>query len=178
MKVASTHTYAARPDVVFDVMTSPDVVQAKYQALGHQDVRIIERSERAGIISIRTRRGVPMDVPGFAKRFLSSVNVIEQHDEWDPVMPDGARWGIWQVTARGVPVTTGGQMRLAPTADGGTIVEITGEVLCPMPLVGGKIASFVGEHVERTMRAEEALVDGYLVEVQRPRPGVEHQHAG
>jgi hypothetical protein len=164
MKVASTHRYAAAPEVVFDVLTSPDVLIAKYTALGHLDIKIVEHVERAGIISIRIRRGVPMDVPGFARRFFSSVNVVEQHDEWDPMMPDGTRWGIWQVTARGVPVTTGGQLHLSPGPEGSTIVEVTGEVLCPMPLVGGKIASFVGDDVERALHAEEAFMDGYLRE--------------
>jgi hypothetical protein len=41
MKVASSHLYTAPPESVFAVMTSPDVVVAKYQALGHQDVRIV-----------------------------------------------------------------------------------------------------------------------------------------
>jgi Protein of unknown function (DUF2505) len=164
MKVASAHTYSAPSDAVFAVMTSPDVMVAKYQALGHHDVRVVEHRVESGIISIRTRRGVPMDVPGFAKRFFSSVNVVEQHDEWDPVLPDGSRCGIWQVTARGVPVTVGGQLRLSPTPEGQTIVEVTGDVMCPMPLVGSKIAAFVGDDVERTMHAEEAFIDGYLCE--------------
>ncbi len=165
MKVASTHTYAASPEVVFEAMTSPDVMVAKYRALGHLDVKIVEHTERAGIISIRSRRGVPMEVPGFARRFFDSVNIVDEHDEWDPPTPDGSRWGIWQISARGVPVTTGGQLRLGPTADGmGTIVEMTGDVTCPMPIVGGRIASFVGDDVERTLHAEESFLDGYFAE--------------
>lgn len=165
MKVASTHLYSAPADVVFDVMTSPDVVVAMYAALGHVDVKVIEHSECAGITSVRSRRGVAMDVPLFAKRFFDPVNVVDQHDEWDPPMPDGSRWGIWQVSARGVPVTAGGQMRLGPTPDGrGTVVEMSGEVTCPMPIVGSRIATLVGDEVERTMHATEAFLDGYLRE--------------
>lgn len=165
MKVASTHLYSAPADAVFAVMTSPDVVVAMYGALGHVDVKVIEHSERAGITSMRSRRGVAMDVPLFAKRFFDPVNVVDQHDEWDPPLPDGSRWGIWQVSARGVPVTAGGQMRLGPTADGrGTVVEMTGEVTCPMPIVGSRIAKLVGDEVERTMHASEAFIDGYLHE--------------
>lgn len=177
MKVASTHTYAAAPEVVFEAMTSPDVMVAKYRALGHLDVRIVEHTERAGIISIRSRRGVPMEVPGFARRFFDSVNVVDEHDEWDPPTPDGSRWGIWQISARGVPVTTGGQLRLGPTPNGlGTIVELTGDVTCPMPIVGGRIASFVGEDVERTLHAEEAFLDGYLAERLSGERPVPHEH--
>jgi len=165
MKVASTHFYAAPADVVYAALTAPDVVVAMYEALGHSDVRVIEHSECAGITSLRTRRGVTMDVPLFAKRFFDPVNVVDQHDEWDPPMPDGSRWGIWQVSARGVPVTAGGQMRLGPTADGlGTVVEMTGEVTCPMPIVGSRIATLVGDEVERTMHATESFVEGYLRE--------------
>ena len=163
MKVASTHIYSAPADAVFEVMTSPAVVVAMYSALGHVDVKVIEHSECAGITSLRSRRGVAMDVPLFAKRFFDPINVVDQHDEWDPPLPDGSRWGIWQVSARGVPVTAGGQMRLGPTPDGcGTVVEMTGEVTCPMPIVGSRIATLVGDEVERTMRASESFIEGYL----------------
>jgi hypothetical protein len=161
MKVASTHTYAAPPDAVFAVMTSPAVMVAKYEALGHLDVKIIEHDVRAGIVSVRSRRGVRLDVPVFAKRFFDPVNLVDQHDEWDPPLADGSRTGIWQVVARGVPVTTGGQLRLSPT-DGGTLVEIAGEVTCPMPIVGGRIANFIAADVERTLHEEAAFLDGYL----------------
>ena len=179
MKVASTHIYSAPADVVFDVMTSPSVVVAMYAALGHVDVKVIEHSECAGITSVRSRRGVAMDVPLFAKRFFDPVNLVDQHDEWDPPMPDGSRWGIWQVSARGVPVTAGGQMRLGPTPDGrGTVVEMTGEVTCPMPIVGSRIATLVGDEVERTMHATEAFIDGYLRERSVPdRNQAPHQRA-
>lgn len=161
MKVASTHTYAAPPDAVFAVMTSPEVMVAKYAALGHLDVKIVEHSVLAGIVSVRSRRGVRLDVPVFAKRFFEPVNLVDQHDEWDPPQADGSRTGIWQVVARGVPVTTGGQVRLGPVA-GGTIVEFDGEVTCPMPIVGGRIATFIAADVECTLREEEAFLDGYL----------------
>ncbi|MFZ4721057.1 MAG: DUF2505 domain-containing protein [Ilumatobacteraceae bacterium] len=165
MKVASTHVYSAPPDVVYAAMSSPEVMVAKYVALGHLDVKIIEHTQCAGITSVRSRRAVPVDPPGFARRFFDPVTVVDQHDEWDPPMPDGSHWGIWQVSARGVPVTTGGQLRLGPTADGtGTVVEITGEVNCPMPIIGGRVAAWVGGDVERTMAAEAAFLDGYLRE--------------
>jgi hypothetical protein len=37
-----------------------------------------------------------------------------------------------------------------------------------MPIVGGRVASFVGDDVERTMHAEEAFLDGYLAERSGP----------
>ncbi len=171
MKVTSTHKYAASPDVVFAVMTTPEVLIEKYTALGHHEVTILEHSvtgpERGGGVSVRSRRKVPMQVPGFAKRFLGPENTVEQHDRWSAPAANGTRTGTWQVSARGVPVKVGGTLRLGPVA-GGTEVEISGEVSCSVPLVGGKLASFVGGDVERTISGEEEFNDQHLAR-QKPK---------
>jgi uncharacterized protein YndB with AHSA1/START domain len=164
MKIASTHTYAAPPDVVFRLLTDTDVLVAKYAALGHRDVTIVERTERAGAVAIHSRRGVPMQVPGFARRFLSPVNTVDQHDQWRLAAGDGSRSGTWEASAHGVPVKTGGTLRLTPDGEGNTAVEITAEVSCGVPLLGGRIAAFVGADVERTIHAEEEFNDTRLAQ--------------
>lgn len=162
MKVASTHQYAAPPDVVFAMMTTPEVLTEKYTALGHHDVHILEHTDDGGEVSVRSRRSVPMEVPGFAKKFLSPTNSVEQRDHWQPPAADGSRTGTWEVQAKGVPVSAGGALRLAPGAGRTTTVEITGEVKCSVPLLGGKLATFVGGDVQRTLDAEEQFNDGWL----------------
>ena len=102
MKVTSRHTYAATPDVVFAAMTTPDVLVEKYIALGHQDVKILERTEDAGVVRVTSRRKVPMKVPGFAKKFIKPLNTVEQTDEWQPRSAKGERHGTWKVSASGV----------------------------------------------------------------------------
>jgi hypothetical protein len=171
MKVVSTHLYAAPPDAVFAAMTTPEVLVEKYEFLGHHDVKILEHDMKGGVVSIRSRRGVPMEVPSFAKRFFSPINVVQQHDEWDPADDEGIRRGTWQVVARGVPVTAGGTLRLA-AAPGGTSVQMRGEVHCSVPLVGGRIAEFVANDVMRTMHGEEAFNDEYLTHPRKRRRGV------
>ena len=162
MKVASTHTYSAAPAVLFASMTTPDVLIAKYTALGHQDVTIVEWTESAGVVRVTSKRKVPMEVPGFAKRFLNPLNTVEQTDEWQPATAKGERHGTWKVSASGVPVSVGGTLHLVAAPKGRTVVEIAGDVSCSIPLVGGKLASYVGADVERTMRAEEEFNDTYL----------------
>ena len=170
MKVVSMHTYAAPPDVVFDAMTDPAVLAEKYAALGHRNIEIIEHSASRVGVAVHSRRDVPMDVPGFARRLLSPTNTVEQRDTWGPATADGSRTGTWEVTARGVPVKVGGTLRLAPAANG-TIVEIRGDVTSSVPLIGGKLASFIGHDVERTMHAEEEINDGHLSRVApKPKP--------
>ncbi len=143
-------------------MTTPGVLVEKYTALGHQDVKIVEHTEHAGVVRVTSRRKVPMEVPGFAKRFLNPLNTVEQTDEWQPATAKGERHGTWKVSASGVPVSVGGILHLVAAGKGHTLVEITGEVACSIPFVGGKLASYVGADVERTMSAEEQFNDGYL----------------
>ena len=143
-------------------MTTPDVLIEKYTSLGHQEVKIVERTERADVARVTSRRKVPMEVPGFAKRFLNPLNTVEQTDEWQPAIAKGERYGTWKVSASGVPVSVGGTLHLVAAGKGRTLDEITGEVACSIPFVGGKLASYVGADVERTMRSEEAFNDGYL----------------
>jgi hypothetical protein len=164
MHVSSSHRYAASPDVVFEMMTDPDVLVAKYEELGHRDVVITGPTADGDGLTVGSRRDVPMDVPGFAKRFLSPMNTVEQTDRWEAPDADGSRGGTWEVTARGVPVSVGGTLRIAPDAGGTTLVEVVGEVTSSIPLVGGKLADLVGGDVERTLVAEEAFNDGYLAE--------------
>ena len=102
-------------------------------------------------------RSLVLRVPGFAKRFLAPMNDVEQRDHWNAPGPDGARTGTWEVTARGVPVSVGGTLRLAPDGRGATVVEIDGEVRSSVPLVGGKLADLVGGDVTRTIEGEEAF---------------------
>ena len=162
MKVTSSHTYAASPAVVFEAMTTPEVLIEKYTALGHQDVRIMERTESAGAVRVTSKRKVPMEVPGFAKRFLQPLNTVEQTDEWQAPTAKGERHGTWKVSASGVPVSVGGTLHLKAAGKGRTVVEIDGDVSCSIPFVGGKLASFVGADVERTMRGEEEFNDAHL----------------
>lgn len=164
MKVSSTHTYAAPPDEVLTMMTDPDVLIAKYEALGHRDIRITEHRVDAGAVTVVSRRRVPMEVPGFAKRFLSPLNGVEQRDEWEAPAADHSRTGTWQVDASGVPVDVGGTLRITAGPKRTTVVEITGEVTSSVPIVGGKLAGFVAGDVQRTLTAEEAFNDSYLAD--------------
>ena len=169
MKVGSTHRYAATPDVVFAMMTTPAVLTEKYTALGHRDLRMLEHTDHLGEVSLRSQRSVPMEVPGFAKRLLAPMNTVEQRDHWCAPDATNVRTGTWEVVAKGVPVSAGGTLRMAPGPGGTTIVEINGEVKCSLPLLGGKLASSVAGDVQRTLQAEEAFNDGSLAARKKPR---------
>jgi hypothetical protein len=149
-----THHYDVAADDVFALLTDYDAVKAKYEALGHNDVELVERTDRAGAVTIVTKRVVPMDVPGFAKKILSPKNRVIQTDSWSAPDEKGVRSGTFTVDAKGVPVKVSGVLRLAPEPKGGCVSEIAATVECKVPLVGGKIADFVGADTKKAIDHE------------------------
>jgi len=149
---------------VFAAYTTPEVVTAKYESLGHRNVEILEHDDEGGPVRIRSRRLVPLDVPGFAKRVLSPTNTVEQTDTWTAADDSGARTGTFTVAAKGVPADVSGTLRLVNVPDGGTAMTIAGDVECRVPLVGGKIADFLGSTVKKTIEGEHRFTLGYLGE--------------
>ena len=56
--------------------------------------------------------------------------------------PDGARDGDFAIEVKGSPVKVWGEMRIEPTADGGTHHTVDGKLEVKVPLIGGKVASW------------------------------------
>jgi hypothetical protein len=151
---SATHRYDHPADAVFALLTDFEAVKEKYEALGHRDVALVRRDAGDdGSVTMVTTRVVPMEVPGFAKKFLKPANSVTQTDAWGAAGADGVRTGTYSVEAKGVPVTLGGTLRLAPDADGCTN-EIRTTITSKVPLVGGKLADFVGGDARKAVEHE------------------------
>ncbi len=161
MEMTVSHRFAAPIAEVFAALTEPEALTAKYESLGHRDVTITGREvSEDGAVTVRSKRTVPLDVPGFAKKFLSPTNAVEQTDQWSAPDAAGARTGTWQVKAA-VPVEVSGTLRLVPDGDGCRF-DIVANVTSKVPLVGGKLASFVAGDVRKTIDAEFAFTERWL----------------
>jgi hypothetical protein len=162
MELSATHTYQHPVPAVFDVLTDFDAMKAKYEALGQTDVELVRRDERDdGSVTVVTRRVVPLDLPGFAKKVLSPRQTITQTDDWSAPDAQGARHGTFTVEAKGSPVTIRGTLHLAPKGAGCTnTTQVTIE--CKVPLVGGKIAELVAGDTRRAIEHEESWVRAHL----------------
>jgi hypothetical protein len=154
MEFSATHHYDRPAEEVFALLTDFDAVKEKYEALGHREVTLVSRDETDGGVTMVTRRVVPMEVPGFAKKFLSPTNTVTQTDSWSAPGEDGVRTGTYSVDAKGVPVTLGGSLRLAPDGAGCTN-EIHTTITSKVPLVGGKLAEFVGGDARKAVAHEQ-----------------------
>lgn len=162
MKYATSRRFDRSVDEVIAAVTDFAVVKAKYEALGHRDVELLSREEGAdGSITVSTKRVIPLDVPGFAKKVLKPSNTSIQVDRWSAPDATGGRSGTFSVDAKGVPVDVAGTMRLEPTADG-CDYRIEVEVTCKVPLIGGKIADFVGGDARKAVDHDLAFTAQHL----------------
>jgi Protein of unknown function (DUF2505) len=158
-----THTYQRSADDVFAVLCDFDCVREKYEALGHSDVELVARDEHAdGGLLLVTRRVVPLELPGFAKRVLSPRQSVTQTDEWSAPDDEGVRTGTFEVVAKGTPLQVRGTMRLAPSGKKRCNSTTNVTVGCRVPLIGGKIAGFVAGDTKRAVDHEQAWITAHL----------------
>ena len=150
--------YDADVETVYALITDPDFMRRKYDALGGKDISI-DRSDTAGGCELTTRRTVTVDLPGFAKKVMQPSNTAVQTESWSGADSDGRRVCNYHVEVQGLPSKITGTVVLSPDG-GGTKQVIDADVKVSVPLLGGRLEKFgvetgkddLGKQVEFTQR--------------------------
>lgn len=101
-------------------------------------------------------------LPGLVSQFHRGDLSIRREEQWQPIR-DGASRGTVQGAVRGAPVSLSGTATLAPTGGGSRLsVHIAVEVR--VPLVGGKIESFIGTQLVDLLTAEQRFTSGWITD--------------
>lgn len=160
MEVTKSHTYDAPISKVIDMFANNDAIVDRYSGMGHHEIEIRECELGADSLHIESSCVVDIDLPGFAKKVLSPTNTMVQTDTWQL---DGDKWrGTFTVDVIGAPVEMKGRMSLTPDGEQ-TIHEVTIDMKVKVPLVGGKIADWVGKNeAPKTLDQEFAAGDSWL----------------
>lgn len=161
MRLQTRHEYTADPEAVFDMLTDKAFLRAKLEARGDTDVEVVECGPAADGFRIVTRRTVSLNLPGFAKRFLHPANAVTQTDVWSDPDADGTRTGRWQVEATGVLARMAGTMTLSGGPDG-SVEDIDGEVSSSIPVIGGRMAGFLGGAAQENLAEEHEFARSWL----------------
>ena len=148
----AVHEYPRDAAALYAQFTDADAVTAKHEALGARNIRIVEWSVRDAGATLVFRREVPIDVPGFLKRFLQPWNTVTQRETWE-VEDVGLYHADVSVEILGVPVRIEGTLDLGST-DGGCVNDVALSVASSVPLVGAKLAEFVAGDSRRLIEAE------------------------
>ena len=160
MEVKGSHVYPVGVDVVIAMLQDKASTIDKYESMGHRDVRVLEFESDAAAIRIVSSRVVDVALPAFAKKALKPTNTMIQTDEWRR-NGDGSWAGTFDIDVKGSPVRISGTMGLAPEADGATRHDVALDFQVKVPIVGGKIADWLGQEGRATHGRRR-------VRVQRP----------
>ncbi len=150
--IETTHVYSQDSDALYEHFLDEAAVTAKHEKLGARRVEILEWSVDDEGAELVFQREVPIEVPGFLRRFLQPWNTVTQREHWTIEDP-GLYHADLEVEIENVPVTIGGTLDIGSTDDG-CVNDIVLSVRSGVPLVGGKLADFVAGDSRRLIDAE------------------------
>jgi hypothetical protein len=162
MDFSDSHHFDAPLDRVWAMFRDPASHVAKFEAMGHRDIEVLEeRSDDEGFHLV-VRRVVEMDLPSFARRVIQPASTVTTTDDWHR-QADGSYRGEQSVDTQGAPVRISARTHLAADGDGaGTTYAIDVSVDVKVPLIGGKIANWAKGTVAEQLDEEFAAGDRWL----------------
>ncbi|MCP5169420.1 MAG: DUF2505 domain-containing protein [Hahellaceae bacterium] len=160
MEIRAQHTYTKDIDSLFKAFGHQPTIQAKLESMRARNIEISQCALTDDSINIVLKRDVPADVPGMLKKFLGEWNTVSQKENWKGT-PGQSYEGDFEVAIEGVPVKITGHMSLKPDGNGSTNT-VTMKVECGIPLVGKKLAEFVGQNTEKAIAEEYQFLKTYL----------------
>lgn len=148
--MTAAYVFKASADTVFDLLTDPDFLVQRCVAMGEKNIQCDVEMEgrQTRVVLART---IKRDLPAVLAKLFGSENRMVMTENWEAI---GNSWmGHYAVEVEGQPVKLGAKFKLKPTAEG---CEYSIDYSCKanIPLVGGKVESFILSQTEEGMRKE------------------------
>ena len=142
------YEYPVGPDAVAALLRDPEFLKTRSEQAGDSNVEVKIEDVGDGL-RVVVARDKQLELPAFAKRMFQPKNRITDDVRWKRV---GERWvGEYTLEIAGVPGEIKGRTTLAPSG-AGCVYESSFQVTARVPLIAGKIESFVADKVEETFR--------------------------
>ncbi len=155
------HTFDAPIAKVWEMFRDPASHVAKFEAMGHTDIEILEEERSDSRLRIVIGRTVTVDLPGFAKKVLKPTNTVVSTDEWSD-RGDGTYGGHFSAETKGAPIKVHGTTLVEADGDDRTHYVVTTTIEVKVPLIGGKLADFSKGILDKQMDDEFRLGDEWL----------------
>lgn len=118
---------------------------------------------RDGTVSASTTQVLARDrLPGVAAQFIKGDLSIVRHETWSPARNDRADGKVTGSIPR-APVSVTGTGLLAPAAKGSRL-DVRATVEVRIPLLGGKLESFIGGQLVDLLSAEQRFTTVWITE--------------
>jgi hypothetical protein len=159
-QVVYTQQFPAPPPVVWAMLTDIEYIRTKGMRSGSLEVEpdVELQQDRTVVIS---RRKLPAKMPGFMKKFVGEVLILNETQQWTQAGPDGTREGTFIIDFGGQPMGFHGKLTLQPSGEG-TSVTTDGTLKSSVPMVGRKAESVAKEWTVRYLRKEEEVAGDWL----------------
>jgi hypothetical protein len=116
-----------------------------------------------GSVMVATTQVLRRDrLPAIVTQFHRGDLQIVRNETWSPISDGGAHAEI-AAAVPGAPVSVVGKAVLAP-ANAGSRLDFTATVAVSVPLVGGKIESFIGAKLAELVVAEQRFTTVWITE--------------
>lgn len=151
------------PHAVMHMYADPRYAQIRGDALGAQDVRSEHEDDPEGRLVVTTTLTMPTDrVPDVARPFVGSSITVRETQRWQAPGSDGSRIGTMLLEVVGTPARVTGDMRLGPAGPDASRIDINGQLVANVPLVGRRLERAAMPYVSTVMRMEETAAQRYL----------------
>ena len=151
--------HACDVDTVYALMTDPDAITKRCEALGERDVKV-EVNESGGTTHVRLSREVEQELPGFAKKLFKPVNVLVEREEWRNEGDRKVAKGHLKIVGTGA--TFDSTISLSPNGTG-SVYEIDFTVTAKAPLIRKKLEAFIGDTALESLRKQHEYYASVLV---------------
>ncbi|MFD1815100.1 DUF2505 domain-containing protein [Rhodococcus gannanensis] len=114
-----------------------------------------------GTVSVEMEQAIPAEhLPSMVTKIRPGDLQIVRTESWGPLVGERATGAV---TARvtGMPGELTGTVTLSASGTG-SIVELDGEVLVPLPLIGGRIEAVIAERITEIFNHEDEFTARWL----------------
>jgi hypothetical protein len=154
--VKVTHDVAVTVEQAYAVLSTERWPLALAAALG-DDARVERQESLDGSLLLSHSHQLPDGAPGIVAKVLPKDGRVLQTDRWEIAASGAERRGTWEVTFPGAPGKATGSYLLSPSGSGCTWA-VQGTVSLPIPLIGGKIESYVVEMLGKLLARQAGVL--------------------
>jgi len=161
VKLTMTHDFDHPIDTVWAMFSDPAAHVAKFEAMGHREIEVLEEESSDERLRMVIRRITDLDLPAIAAKVIPASPTVVTDDVWED-RGDGTYGGHFDVEMEGVPQRTRGTTLLTPNDDDTTHYTVALDISVKVPLIGDRIAKAGRGQLEEQLGAEFAAGDAWL----------------
>lgn len=170
MEVKARHIYDQSVDAMFKKFGSKASIERKFKEMGARNIKVETCKLTKTSLDLVINREIPVNAPSLLKKFLGEWNLANQEEHWKGTAGKNYQGNV-KMTIKGVPVTITGKMVLSGDAKG-CVNDVTLKIESGIPLLGKKLAEFVGQTSVTEMQREYEHIKGSMVTSKSPTRAV------